>query len=276
MIKHTTDGEGCQLFPGDAYQLLDTMPAGCVDLVLTDPPYGTTAANWDDKIDYERLFGKLWRVLKPNGALLMFSQNPVAAKLICMNPKTFRYQWVWEKTNAVGILNANRMPLRAHELILVFYRKLPTYNKIPLENQKGKPYKEKSRESGLSSIYGKGASSPACASTDGSRCPRDVIRFGRDKKHWGHSAQKPAALLQYLIRQYSNPGELILDPFAGSGSTLAAAQAAGRRAIGCELDPVFCATICRRCGLPQASPPSTAYCTAEPHTHIAPPLPAEL
>lgn len=255
-IQQTGEGcQLCQLFPGNAYQLLDTLPDGCVDLVLTDPPYGTTAAHWDDRIDYESLFGKLWRVLKPNGALLMFSQMPLAARLACMQPKTFRYQWVWEKANAVGMLNANKMPLRAHELILVFYRKLPTYNKIPLESQKGKPYRKKGGTTKKASIYGTILASDS-ASADGSRCPRDVIRFGRDKKHWGHPTQKPEALLQYLIKQYSNPGELILDPFAGSGSTLAAAQATGRRAIGCELDPVFCATICRRCGL---TPP---YATA--------------
>lgn len=196
---------------------------------MTDPPYGTTNAPWDVNIDFESLFDELWRLLKPNGALLMFAQMPLAARFACMHPKTFRYQWVWEKPNAVGMLNANRMPLRAHELILVFYRRLPTYNKIPLENQKGKPYQKGGAKTRTTPIYHTTIMN-SCGSTDGTRCPRDVIKFSRDKKHWGHPTQKPEALMQYMIRQYTQPGEVILDPFAGSGAPLAAAQATGRRA----------------------------------------------
>lgn len=237
-----------RIMRGDAFALLPHIPDGSVDAVITDPPYGTTDAAWDVKIDFPRLFDELWRVLKPNGALLMFAQMPLAARLACMQPKTFRYQWVWHKPCAVGMLNANRMPMRAHELILVFYRSLPTYNRVPLANQSGKPYTTKRQGNRKCALYSSSLDSVS-RSTDGSRCPRDVITFGRDKTHWGHPTQKPEALVRYLIEQYTKPGETVLDPFAGCGSTLAAAAACGRRSIGIELESDFCATIRRRCRL---------------------------
>lgn len=221
------------LIHGDAFEQLALIPTGSVDCVLTDPPYGTTDAAWDKAPDWGLLFAELWRVLKHNGALLMFAQNPLAAELIVQQRRYFRYEWVWEKPQASGILNAKKMPLRAHELVLVFYRKLPTYNAALIESQRSTPLRA-TISSVNSELYGKKPPKCTPARPDGYRCPRDVIRCGRDVKNH-HSTQKPLALLRDLLRQYCSPGDLVLDPFAGSGSTLVAARELGLRAIGIEI-----------------------------------------
>lgn len=208
-------------------------------MVLTDPPYGTTNAAWDKAPDWSALFAELWRVLKPNGVVLMFSQMPVAADIIMQQRSVFRYQWVWEKTQPAGFLNAHKMPMRTHEVILVFYRALPTYNAMPIESQRGKQRIAKIAET-KTALYGKKKATLICGS-DGSLFPRDVVRFSRPANNERlHPTQKPLDLLQMLIGQYTQPGELVLDPFAGSGSTLKAAQLTGRRAIGIEMDEEYC------------------------------------
>ena len=227
-----------QLIRGEAFAELAKLPAGSVDMVLTDPPYGTTNAAWDKRPDWSALFSQLWRVLKNNGALLMFSQMPVAADICAQQRKNFRYQWVWEKTQPAGFLNAHKMPMRTHEVILVFYRALPTYNAMPIASQRGNPRIAKIAET-KTALYGKKKATIICGS-DGSLFPRDVVRFSRPANTDRiHPTQKPVDLLAMLIGQYTKPGELVLDPFAGSGSTLKAAQLTGRRAIGIELDPDY-------------------------------------
>ena len=217
--------DGIELIHGEAFTELAKIPSGSVDMVLTDPPYGTTHVAWDTAPDWGALFAELWRVLKRNGAVLMFSQMPVAADIVVQQRKFFRYQWIWEKTRALGFLNARKMPLRAHEAILVFYRSLPTYNAVPIE----------------SSIYGKTSSEPYYFFSEGPRSPRDVVRFSLPQgRVQFHPTQKPVDLLSMLIGQYTQPGETVLDPFAGSGSTLKAAQLTGRMAIGIEMDEEYC------------------------------------
>ena len=129
-----------RLINGDCLELMKDIPDGSIDMILADPPYGTTHRNkWDVVIPFEPMWEHLNRVIKDNGAVVLFSQLPFSCDLIQSNRKYFRYEWVWEKTNAVGFLNANRMPLRAHENILVFYKRLPMYNP---QKTKGKPYKK--------------------------------------------------------------------------------------------------------------------------------------
>ena len=113
---------------GDCLELMKEIPDGSVDMVLTDPPYGTTACKWDSVIPFEPMWGQLKRVIKPNGAIVLFSQQPFTSYLICSNPKDFRYQFVWDKGYSTGFANANKMPLKKHEDVCVFYKKLPTYN----------------------------------------------------------------------------------------------------------------------------------------------------
>ena len=219
---------------GDALDLLASLEPGSVDCVCTDPPYGTTDAPWDAAPDWDRLFAELWRVLKPNGALLMFSQTPLAAELIVRQRRFFRYEWVWAKTRPAGFLNARRMPLRAHELVLVFYRRLPTWRGVPIESQRGAPYRKSGSERVTCELYKRLPRIDVARCSDGPRCPQDVIRCAHDKQRY-HSTQKPQELLRALLSQYCNPGDLVLDPFAGSGSTLVAAHELGLRAIGFEL-----------------------------------------
>lgn len=238
------------LLHGNCFEHLKAVPDGSVDLVLTDPPYNNTDCEWDAvKCDFPLLFQELLRVLKPNGALLMFAQMPLAAELVMQQRKIFRYQWVWEKSRACGFANANKMPMRAHEVILTFYRKLPTYNRLPLENQAGKAYSLTHTKYYESDVYGgckKDASkhTPYHIDNDGSRAPRDVIYFESEyytkaKGETTHPTRKPQALCEYLIKQYSQPGELVLDPFCGSGTTAAAALATGRRYWTCELEDKY-------------------------------------
>ena len=228
---------------GDCYELLPAIPTGSVDLLLTDPPYGTTNAAWDGKIDIPAFFEQVWRACKPNAAVLIFSQLPFACDLINAARNRYRYDIVWAKNDPTGFLNAKKMPLRAHELILVFYRALPTFNP---QKTHSTPYHSKGSRR-KSEIYGPRGDSlnPETQSLDGSRYPTDVLRYRRER-HAPHPTQKPLALVENLILQYSNPGDLILDPFAGSGTTALAARNTARRCIAIERDPSIHATALRR------------------------------
>lgn len=222
---------------GDCFELVKTIPAGSVDFVCTDPPYGRTAAPWDVAPDYEKLFPELWRVLKPNGAIVVTSTLPEAVRVIESAKRFFRYDLIWEKSSSAGFLNAKKMPLRTHELILVFYRKLPTYNP---QFRKGEPRRMGMSKHG-SELYGTEKSFPY-ENPEGKYYPRSVVKFAHDKDRYAtnahrfHSTQKPQGLLRWLIRTYTNAGETVFDPFMGSGSTGVAAAAEGREFIGFEKD----------------------------------------
>ncbi len=244
-----TDRPPCTLYHGDAMEVLPVLPPASIDLILTDPPYGCTDSPWDKEQDWESLLPLMWRVLKPNGAMLICAQMRLAAKLVGLMPRQFRYEWVWEKTNAVGVLNSARMPLRAHEFVLVFYKRLPVYNKLPLANQAGKPYRKSKPEVRHGCGNYRTPLHPGKGMADGSRVPRDVVRFGRDAQSY-HPTQKPQQLCRYMVEQYTAPGATVLDPFAGSGSTLLAARETGRQSIGVELDATIYARACARLGLP--------------------------
>lgn len=235
-----------QLIHGDAFEELPKLAPGSVDCILTDPPYGTTRNAWDKAPDWERLFAELWRVLKEDGALLIFAQNPLAAELICMQRRYFRYEWVWEKTIAQGWLNANHAPMRAHELILCFYRRRPRWNRAPIPSQRGEVYTRTTPSASPAkrdANYGK-PTVPPQGSADGARAPRDVILCGRERSYGEqiHPTQKPVELCRAILSQYVSPGDLVLDPFAGSASVLLASHELRCRAIGFEL----CATAHER------------------------------
>lgn len=229
------------LLLGDCLGYLPEIEDESVDCVLADLPYGTTKARWDHPIDLEKLWPEYKRVIKPNGAILLFSQTPFDKKLGVSNLKWLRYEWIWEKSNATGFLNARRMPLKAHETILVFYRRLPYYN--PQKTNGHRPvnaYKRLAANQNKSQIYGNvREDSEGGGETD--RFPRDVLRYPSDKQKRMRDGtifpvQKPVALCEYLIKTYTRPGELVLDNCCGSGSTLLAARNMGRNFIGMELD----------------------------------------
>ena len=211
-------------------------------MILTDPPFGTTDCDFDVRLPFEPMWEQFKRVTKNNAAIVLFSQMPFGAELIMSNRKMFRYEWIWEKSLGVGFLNAKKMPLRCHENILVFYRKLPTYNP---QFTKGKPFVKTCPNQTIN--YGK-KHQTVRLSADGARYPRDVFYFdgmncigsnSDREKVCIHPQQKPVALLEYLIKTYSNEGETVLDATMGSGSTGVACVNTGRKFIGFEKEQNF-------------------------------------
>ena len=214
----------------DAFEGMKQIPNDSVDMVLTDPPYGTTANSWDTPIDLDEFWREIKRVIKPRAATLLFSQMPFSAYAVMSNPKMFRYEWICEKASPTGFLNARRMPMKCHENVLVFYDKLPVYNPQMID---GEPYTR--GQSDYSSNYGR-CFHEKKRNDSGKRFPRDVLKvqwrsaFGKTL----HPTQKPVSLCEYLIKTYTNEGATILDPFMGSGTTAVAAMNQGRHFIGFE------------------------------------------
>lgn len=229
------------LLQGDCLELMKDILDKSINLILCDLPYGTTRNNWDEVIPFDKLWTQYNRIIKDNGAILLFSQMPFGANLIMSNPKMFRYEWIWEKENGTGFLNAKKMPLKKHENILVFYKHLPTYN--PQMREGFQPYYTV-RSNPDSSNYGDYKATPS--SSDGTRYPIDMIKFNRDKGL--HPTQKPVALLEYLIKTYTNEGDVVLDNCMGSGSTGIACVNTNREFIGMELDEKYFNIACERLG----------------------------
>ena len=225
------------LLKGDCLQLMKQIPTGSIDAIITDPPYGTTRCKWDSVIDFELMWEQLNRIIKPNGAIVLFGAEPFSSTLRVGNIKNYKYDWVWEKTQATGHLNAKRQPLRSNELISVFYKKQCTYN--PQKTQGHKPMNRGMRRLSVQNktqVYGKATKElPFGGNTD--RYPRTNIVFKSDKqKSYLHPTQKPVALMEYLIKTYTNEGETVLDFTMGSGSTGVAAKNLNRNFIGIEQD----------------------------------------
>ena len=221
-----------KLFNEDCLEGMKKIPDGSVDMILDDLPYGSTDCSFDVRLPFEPMWEQFLRVCKLNAAIVLFSQLPFGSDLIQSQRKLFRYEWCWHKSLGVGFLNAKKMPLRCHENILVFYRRLPTYN--PQFTQ-GKPYKHIIKSATATKNYGKQVDHMRYC--DGRRYPRDVIEY--DAIRDVHPQQKPGDLLEYLIRTYTNEGETVLDATMGSGSTGVACVNTNRNFIGFELDTNF-------------------------------------
>ena len=221
---------------GDCLERMKEIPDGSVDMVLTDPPYGTTACKWDSIIPLEPMWAELKRIIKPNGAIVLFGSEPFSSLLRCSNLKMFKYDWVWEKSKATGFLNSKKQPLRAHETVSVFYSKQPAYNP---QKTKGEPYNKGVRKDQTSDdVYGR--FNQVEVKSDGLRFPRSVQYFKTAESEGRfHKTQKPVALMEYLIKTYTNEGETVLDFTMGSGTTGVAALNTGRKFIGIELDEEF-------------------------------------
>ena len=217
---------------GDCLKLMQDIPDKSIDMILCDLPYGTTRNKWDSVIPLNKLWEQYERIIKDNGVIVLFSQMPFTAELVHSNLKLFKYEWIWEKDNGTGFLNAKKMPLKIHENVEIFYKNAPTYNP-----QMRKGFKAYSQKSGRgSSNYGKQVQ--VVTNNDGERYPIDIVEFKRDKDKL-HPTQKPVALLEYLIKTYTNEGETILDNCMGSGSTGVAAVNTNRNFIGIELDDKY-------------------------------------
>ena len=219
---------------GDCLELMKDIPDGSVDMILCDLPYGLTRNKWDCVLPMDDLWSAYKRVIKSNGAIVLFGSEPFSSGLRISNLKMYRYDYIWCKNKATQYLNANRMPLNDYETVSVFYKKLPTYNP---QMGTGAAYSNRHIPGDSGENYGKvGFSQRKNVTT---RYPRRVIEFGVDMKAEYHSTQKPVHLLEYLVKTYTNEGETVLDNCMGSGSTGVACMNTGRRFIGIELDKQY-------------------------------------
>ena len=224
---------------GDCLEVMKDIPDKSIDMILCDLPYGTTRNKWDSIIPLNDLWIQYERIIKDNGAIVLFSQMPFTAELVHSNLNLFKYEWIWEKDNGTGFLNAKKMPLKKHENILVFYKKLPTYN--PQMRTGFKPYKcKQGRHSTNYGLYEQGH----ITESNGERYPIDIIEFKKDSGL--HPTQKPVALLEYLIKTYTNEGDTVLDNCMGSGSTGIASKELNRNFIGIEIDEKYYKIACER------------------------------
>lgn len=224
-----------KLYQGDCLTLMPHLPDACVQLLLTDLPYGCTNNKWDRPIDLTRFWPEVWRLLKPNGAAVFTAQHKFTIQLAASQLDWFRYKIVWDKRLVTGVLQAKKSPLRVHEDILVFYKHLPVYNPQMTEGKSYKPC----RSPHETTNYHKGTSMLPSSNKGTLRYPTDILPIPNTRNKDGHATQKPVvALFEWLIRTYSNPGDLVLDPCAGSGTTCIAARNTGRHAIGIDLHDI--------------------------------------
>jgi site-specific DNA-methyltransferase (adenine-specific) len=230
-----------ETFCADCMELLPELPCNSVDMVLCDLPYGTTQNKWDNVIPLAPLWEQYRRVLKSGGAVVLTAAQPFAAALVCSNLSEFKYEWIWEKDNGTGFLNAKKQPLRLHEQVLVFYSSQCVYRP---QMEPGKPYVCKA--GAKSKNYG--AQVDVTTVNTGERYPKTVLRFARDKGKV-HPTQKPVALFEYLIRTYTNDGATVLDNCCGAGTTGVACQNTGRNFIQIDSDEKYCSIARSRLNL---------------------------
>lgn len=226
------------LVTGDAIEEMDRLPAGSVDAVICDPPYGTTQNAWDAVIPFPAMWRSIWRATKPDAAVVLMAAQPFATDLIASGREWFRYDLVWRKNKPRGFLNAAKQPLRSHELILVFYRKQPFF--CPQKSVGHRPGNT-ARQTSQTSNYGKQNAQPLYGGST-ERHPVSVLDFAvvnNDTPDRVHPTQKPTDLMAWLIRSYTRPGETVLDFACGSGATGLAALTEGRCFIGIEKDPGY-------------------------------------
>lgn len=219
----------------DCVEGMKLLPSKSIDMILTDLPYGQTARNkWDIVIPFDKLWKQYSRIIKDDGAIILFANGMFTADLMKSNTKMWRYNLIWEKTTSTGFLNAKKMPLRSHEDICVFYKRLPTYN--PQMTSGHTPVHSYTKHTSDGTNYG---DTKLGVSGGGSteRYPKSILKFSTDKQKCSlHPTQKPVALCEYLIKTYSNEGDVILDSCIGSGTTCIACINTNRNYIGFEND----------------------------------------
>ena len=232
MIK-MLENKDYELWNGDCLELMNNIPDKSIDMILCDLPYGTTKCKWDIVIPFDKLWEQYNRIIKDKGAILLFGSEPFSSKLRISNLRMYKYDWIWKKTKAQGFLNSKKMPLKDYENICVFYKRLPVYNPQGIiygnfQNDR------KSKYSKGEDIYGK---EKEFGISHMSNFPKQIIEFSNPSgKGQLHPTQKPVDLLEYLIKTYTQDGEVILDNCMGSGSTGVACKNLNRNFIGIELD----------------------------------------
>ncbi len=246
------------VYHGDCLEVMEDFETDSIDMVLCDLPYGSTRCKWDAIIPLEPLWMHYRRIVKPSGAIVLTCQEPFASFLRLSNLEMYKYDWIWSKSKPTGMGQANRRPMRYHELISIFYAKQPVYNKqmIPrLSERTAQAIKNKNtfnvskKQSGnqQSVVY---TDIPADRYDPDWKNPSTILEFPSipaNAKEWrGHPTQKPLRLFEYFIKTYTNPGELVLDNAAGSGTTGEAALRLGRKFILIEKDPAWYAECVER------------------------------
>lgn len=220
------------LYNGDCLEIMKEIPDKSIDMILCDLPYGTTKNKWDSILPLDLLWIQYERIIKDNGCIALFAQTPFDKVLGVSNLNLLKYEWIWQKESGTGFLNSKKMPLKIHENILIFYKNPPIYN--PQMRKGFKPYSQKNGRA--STNYGYRGN--VITVSNGERYPIDVIVFDRDKNKL-HPTQKPVALLEYLIKTYTNEGQTVLDNCMGSGSTGVACVNTNRNFIGIELEKKY-------------------------------------
>ncbi len=221
-----------KLYKGNCLEIMKTIQDKSIDAIITDPPYGTTACKWDSVIDFDLMWEQLNRIIKPNGAIVLFGSEPFSSALRMSNIKNYKYDIIWEKTLFSNPFMANKRILKIHENISIFYKKQCLYNP---QFKEGKPYKDKARAGGLQ-IQGQKGCMKLPINNKGKRYPTSVIKFSNGNNGNVHPTQKPISLMEYLIKTYTNENETVLDFTMGSGSTGVACVNTKRKFIGIELD----------------------------------------
>lgn len=242
-----------ELIHGDCLEKMKDIPDGSIDMILCDLPYGTTACKWDVVIPFEPLWEQYKRIIKKNGAIALFGSEPFSSYLRMSNIKQFKYDWYWEKDRAANWLFGNKMPLKTFEVISVFYDKQPLYNPQKVANPTGVSKRHMSKnpskitanvrsvmgESWKETVMGDSMNYHGKTYEPDKLLPRQKIYCAREPRGKVHPTQKPVALLEYLIKTYTNEGETVLDNCMGSGSTGVACKNLNRNFIGIEKDETY-------------------------------------
>ena len=226
---------------GDCLEVMKNIADNSIDAVITDPPYGTTACKWDSAIDFKLMWEQINRIIKPNGAIVLFGSEPFSSALRMSNIKNYKYDWVWNKKIPTGFALVKKQPMRQVENIILFYKNQPTYNRQWLS--KDKKHQRKNRGKGLikdtsktSEVYNNMKLKYSDEFDDTKKNPINIIEFTKTNHKKQHPTQKPILLMEYLIKTYTNENETVLDFTMGSGSTLVACQNTNRNGIGIEQD----------------------------------------
>ena len=228
--------ESNNIYNMDCLEGMEMLDDKSIDMILADLPYGTTQNKWDSIISLSKLWLQYERIIKENGVIVLTAQTPFDKILGSSNLELLRYEWIWKKEAGTGFLNAKKMPLKDHENILVFYKKLPTYNP---QMELGEKYKGTYSSNNLgSSNYGNSNNDKIVEKTYNKRYPKTIIEFKRDYNKM-HPTQKPVELFEYLIKTYTNENELVLDNCMGSGTTAVACLKTNRKFIGFELEEKY-------------------------------------
>ena len=241
----------CRLILGDCLEVMAGLPDASVDMILCDLPYGTTACKWDTVIPFEPLWAQYRRIAKRNAAIVLFGVEPFSSLLRSSWLAGYRYDWYWNKRHGANFAQANKRPLKSIECISVFYSKPPLYTPQKVQNPKGPELRNQYAPSRQKDVFVGQVSTTLAFSEPGSSyesdklLPKALIEFSRESKPV-HPTQKPVALMEYLIRTYTQEGETVLDNCMGSGTTGVACANTGRRFIGIEREPEYFDTACRR------------------------------